>query len=90
MFRYINNGVYRSGFARSQEAYDKAVGELFEHLNKVTICFIGNLLFSGGGQNQCWYSSRGNAYNFYSITRSSDFQNCFKWKQEMKVLKALK
>ena len=33
--RYINNGVYRSGFARSQEAYDKAVVELFEHLDKV-------------------------------------------------------
>lgn len=35
--RYINNGVYRSGFARSQEAYDKAVAELFENLDKVIL-----------------------------------------------------
>jgi len=31
----INNGVYRSGFARSQEAYDTAVHELFNGLDKV-------------------------------------------------------
>uniref|UniRef100_H2ZBA2 GST C-terminal domain-containing protein n=1 Tax=Ciona savignyi TaxID=51511 RepID=H2ZBA2_CIOSA len=31
----INNGVYRCGFARSQEAYDQAVQGLFTHLDKV-------------------------------------------------------
>ncbi len=29
----LNNGVYRSGFAKSQGAYDQAVGELFETLD---------------------------------------------------------
>jgi glutathionyl-hydroquinone reductase len=34
-FRDINNGVYRSGFATSQEAYDTAVEKLFQGLDKV-------------------------------------------------------
>ncbi|MGK7924375.1 MAG: glutathione S-transferase family protein [Spirulina sp.] len=32
IYQPINNGVYRSGFARSQEAYNEAVAELFEAL----------------------------------------------------------
>jgi len=33
--RDINNGVYRSGFATSQEVYDKAVREVFAALDRV-------------------------------------------------------
>lgn len=31
----VNNGVYRAGFATSQQAYDDAVNELFEALDKL-------------------------------------------------------
>ena len=33
IYEPVNNGVYRAGFAESQEAYDEAVGELFEALD---------------------------------------------------------
>ncbi len=33
IYQPINNGVYRSGFASSQAAYEEAVSELFEHLD---------------------------------------------------------
>jgi len=37
----INNGVYRAGFASTQEAYNKAVHEVFESLDKVESILTG-------------------------------------------------
>lgn len=37
IYEPINNGVYRCGFATSQEAYDRAVGELFAKLDDLEI-----------------------------------------------------
>ena len=33
IYATLNNGVYRAGFARTQEAYDEAIGPLFETLD---------------------------------------------------------
>lgn len=35
VYATINNGVYRSGFAKTQEAYDKAIDELTESFDRV-------------------------------------------------------
>ena len=35
IYRTVNNGVYRAGFARTQEAYDRAVTEVFETLDRI-------------------------------------------------------
>jgi glutathionyl-hydroquinone reductase len=35
VFEHVNNGVYKAGFARSQEAYDEAVTALFETLDRL-------------------------------------------------------
>nr|XP_043609683.1 glutathionyl-hydroquinone reductase YqjG [Erigeron canadensis] len=43
----INNGVYRCGFAQSQEAYDTAVNELFTALNTVDDHLAGSRYLCG-------------------------------------------
>ncbi|MBF9032317.1 glutathione-dependent reductase [Rhodobacterales bacterium HKCCE3408] len=35
IYRDVNNGVYRAGFARTQEAYDTAVAEVFAALDEI-------------------------------------------------------
>ncbi|MEL6643164.1 MAG: glutathione S-transferase C-terminal domain-containing protein [Pseudomonadota bacterium] len=35
VYATVNNGVYRAGFARTQSAYDTAVGEVFETLDAI-------------------------------------------------------
>ena len=35
IFHEVNNGVYKCGFARSQEAYEKAYNTLFARLDEL-------------------------------------------------------
>ena len=35
IYRFVNNGVYRCGFAGTQDAYDKAYRRLWEHLDRL-------------------------------------------------------
>jgi Predicted glutathione S-transferase len=41
----LNNGVYKAGFASSQEAYDEAVDGVFEVLETLEVRLIGDFLF---------------------------------------------
>ncbi|WBU58085.1 glutathione S-transferase family protein [Paracoccus sediminicola] len=43
----VNNGVYKSGFATSQEAYDEAVHPLFESLDWLEGILAGNRYLTG-------------------------------------------
>ena len=47
IYRDINNGVYRSGFAQTQRAYDKAFRGLFEALAKVANILEHNRYVAG-------------------------------------------
>ena len=43
----VNNGVYRAGFARSQEAYEQAACELFDTLGKLDAHLSGSKFLAG-------------------------------------------
>ncbi|KIY70859.1 glutathione S-transferase [Cylindrobasidium torrendii FP15055 ss-10] len=49
----INNGVYRSGFATTQEAYEKAVHEVFHSLDKVEELLAGKEFIVGDRLTEC-------------------------------------
>ena len=43
----LNNGVYRAGFARTQAAYDRAVAEVFETLDRIETQLADTLWLTG-------------------------------------------
>ena len=47
IYRTVNNGVYRAGFATKQEAYDEAVTELFATLDDLEARLDGNRYLLG-------------------------------------------
>ena len=47
VFEHVNNGVYKAGFARSQEAYDEAVGALFDTLDQLEERLAGQRYLAG-------------------------------------------
>lgn len=49
-YHTINNGVYRCGFAGSQQAYDEAVTELFDRLDAVEAILSGQRYLVGDGK----------------------------------------
>lgn len=46
-YQHINNGVYRAGFARSQQAYEEAVVELFQALERWEAVLDGQRYLAG-------------------------------------------
>ncbi len=52
VYRYINNGVYRAGFATTQEAYDSAFGELFDALDELEELLSRQRYLAGSRQTE--------------------------------------
>ena len=51
-YESVNNGVYKSGFARTQVAYDEAVTALFARLDELEVHLKGREWLIGGGLGQ--------------------------------------
>jgi glutathionyl-hydroquinone reductase len=47
IYRDVNNGVYRTGFARSQEAYDEAFADVFAALARLETILAGRRYLTG-------------------------------------------
>lgn len=47
VYATVNNGVYRAGFATTQQAYEKAYGELFESLDWLETTLASNRYLAG-------------------------------------------
>ena len=47
VYERVNNGVYRAGFARSQDAYDEAVTALFDTLDRLEERLSGQRYLAG-------------------------------------------
>lgn len=47
IYHYVNNGVYRCGFAQTQNAYDQACDELFQTLDEIDQVLKTNLYLCG-------------------------------------------
>jgi putative glutathione S-transferase len=50
VYHGLNNGVYRVGFASSQEAYDEAIGPVFETLDRMD-AMLGERRYLAGSQH---------------------------------------
>ena len=47
IYRTVNNGVYRAGFSNSQDAYDAAVRDVFNTLDKLDAHLADNRYLCG-------------------------------------------
>jgi putative glutathione S-transferase len=47
IYETVNNGVYRAGFARTQEAYDRAVVEVFDTLDRIEAHLVDHEWLAG-------------------------------------------
>jgi len=76
----INNGVYRCGFAKSQAAYDRAIGDLVGALDRVEDR-LGASRFLGG-EKFSWLDLR----LFHTLVRFDPVYSCY-FKTNVKLIK---
>lgn len=95
----INNGVYRNGFAKSQEAYEEANKFLFESLDKLDE-ILSKQKFIAGEQFtmtdlRCWQTivRFDEVYVVYFKTdkkRITDYENIFRWCKDIWAIEGIK
>lgn len=96
LYRPVNNGVYRAGFARTQRHYERAVNELFEALD-LWESVLGTQRFLCGDvlteADVCFYTTLVRLDAVYythfkcNIRRIIDYKNLWRYLRELYVTK---
>lgn len=89
----FSDGVYRSGFATTQGAYEKAVHEVFEALDKVEKILTGKDYLVGGRLTEAdvrlWVTIVSlviqNAYHPLMVLSSDSLRPCLCWSFQMQL-----
>src|SRR3546814_2107703 len=83
VYETLNNGVYRSGFATTQEAYEEAVHPLFETLDWLEEHLTGREWLVGDRLTEADIRSEEHTSELQSLMRSSYAVFCLKKKNNI-------
>ena len=99
IYHNVNNGVYRSGFAKSQQAYEKAVISLFEVLDELETHLEGKDYLVGDQLSEADLRLIPTLLRFdivyymhfkANVRRISDYKNLFRYTRNLYQLDAVK
>ncbi|WP_108503276.1 glutathione S-transferase family protein [Paracoccus indicus] len=88
----VNNGVYKAGFATSQQAYDKAVGPLFDSLDWIEGLLAENRYLTGDRLTEADWRLLTTIFRFDGVyhthfkcnrRRVIDYPNLWAWAREL-------
>lgn len=88
----VNNGVYKAGFATSQQAYDKAVGPLFDSLDWIEGLLSENRYLTGDRLTEADWRLLTTVFRFDGVyhthfkcnrRRVVDYPNLWAWAREL-------
>ena len=88
----VNNGVYKAGFATSQQAYDKAVGPLFDSLDWIEGLLADNRYLTGDRLTEADWRLLTTIFRFDGVyhthfkcnrRRVVDYPNLWAWAREL-------
>jgi putative glutathione S-transferase len=99
IYHTINNGVYKTGFAKTQEAYDSAVRSLFDSLDELELILENNKFLIGDTLTEADLRLIPTLLRFdivyvthfkCNIRRIKDYKNLSRYTKELYELSAIK
>ena len=99
IYHTINNGVYKTGFAKTQESYDTAVSNLFNSLDELEVLLGNNKFLTGDTLTEADLRLIPTLFRFdivyvvhfkCNIKRIKDYKNLSRYTKELYGMEAIK